>query len=218
MVTFGVMGSASVLPITGVREWTLVIPVKPAAIAKSRLLIDGIDKPTLARAIALDTIEAASRCDRVAQIVVVTADSVITEQLQTFNSVRVVADDARGLMAAIELGLTHTERSTARAVMLGDLPALRPEQLSIALARATTIERAFVPDADGTGTSLATARAGVPLQTKFGPSSAAAHSTAGFTEVRLPAASGLRRDLDTIEHLELARGYGFGPRTAALIG
>ena len=54
-----------------VAQWTVIIPVKPAAIGKSRLGLG----PELARAIALDTVAAVVACDAVDRVIVVTADA-----------------------------------------------------------------------------------------------------------------------------------------------
>ncbi len=48
-----------------------------------------------------------------------------------------------------------------RAALLGDLPALRPEDLAAALGPRRPVERAVVADAEGTGSTLVTAGPGV---------------------------------------------------------
>jgi 2-phospho-L-lactate guanylyltransferase len=154
--------------------WTVVIPVKPAADGKSRLRLPPAHRHAIVRAIALDTIEAAAACDRVARVRVVTADEPLLAAVASHDGVDVVRDSASGLGAAIELGLAVTGTDLARAVLLGDLPALKPRELSDALSLAARHDLAFVPDADGAGTVLATARAGVPFRPLFGVNSAAA--------------------------------------------
>jgi 2-phospho-L-lactate guanylyltransferase len=198
--------------------WTVVIPVKPAADGKSRLRLPPAHRHAIVRAIALDTIEAAAACDRVARVRVVTADEPLLAAVASHDGVDVVRDSASGLGAAIELGLAVTGTDLARAVLLGDLPALKPRELSDALSLAARHDLAFVPDADGAGTVLATARAGVPFRPLFGVNSAAAHRRAGFSELRLPEGWGLRRDLDTAAHLPALRRAGLGPHTATLLG
>ena len=200
-------------------DWTLVIPVKPAASGKSRLDVPGVDRIGLARAIALDTVEAAAACLAVARVLVVTADPETAHAVRTIDGVDVVADTSDGLRAAIALGLDTAGEGTDRAVLLGDLPALDPVELAHALALASSAGRTFVPDADGVGSSLATARARLPFAPRFGADSAAAHRAAGFAELVLPPDWGLRRDVDTREHLDEAAARGaLGPRTAALLG
>jgi 2-phospho-L-lactate guanylyltransferase len=101
------------------------------------------------------------------------------------------------------------------AVLLGDVPALQSAELAAALALAERHPLAFVPDADGTGTVLITALVASDHAPSFGSGSRAAHAAAGYFELDLPSKSGLRRDVDTPEHLA-ALASRLGPRTAAL--
>lgn len=180
--------------------FTIVIPVKGTDAAKSRL---GATRE-LARAIAQDTFEAALA---VAPIIVVTAASA-----RDFPGATVIADPGRGLDAAIAAGIASATGNVA--VLLGDLPALLPDELSAALAIAETLERSFVPDADGTGTTLiASTTDHAPA---FGAGSAARHRAAGYAEIELSRDSGLRRDVDTREQLESLHER-VGPRTRALL-
>ena len=198
--------------------WTVVVPVKPAAAGKSRLEVPGVDRVDLARAIAVDTIEAAASSGSVSRVLVVTADAETATAVGGIPRVEVVPDTADGLRAAIALGIAAAGSDADRAVLLGDLPALAPGELDHALALAAAAGRAFVPDAEGTGSALATARARLPFEPRFGADSAAEHRAAGFVELLLPTDWGLRRDVDTIEHLIVARAHGaLGPRTAALL-
>lgn len=208
-------------PRSGVRMqsgWAVVIPVKPAAAGKSRLRLPLAHRQEIIRAIALDTIEAAAACAGVRRVVVVTADEPLTAAVTASRGVDVVRDSAGGLREAIGLGLAATGTGSPRAVLLGDLPALKPQELAAALAQAARHDLAFVPDADGTGTVLATALADMPFRPLFGADSAAAHREAGFEEVAVPVAWGLRRDLDTTAHLPALRRAGLGRHTARLLG
>lgn len=196
----------------------LVIPVRGGDRGKSRLGLEQPRRSALAAAFALDTVTAARAAARVGEIVVVGA---LTE---TLAGVRVVADPGEGLLAAVAAGLAALSASTAEgagaaptAVLLGDLPALRPVELDDALTAAARHDRAFVPDAEGSGTALIVARAGVPHAPAFGPESAARHRAAGYVALALPASSGLRRDVDTLEQLRAAASLALGPRTRALL-
>lgn len=186
-------------------SWTVVIPVKGTTTGKSRLGA----APGLARAIALDTVAAAvAAADRV--IVVTGGDAAPFEAVGA-----AVADDAGGgLNAAALQGIALVTGPVA--VLLGDLPALLPAELSAALAAAESHDRAMVADADSEGTTLITALRGASHSPVFGLGSRAAHLAAGYIELDVPAASGLRRDVDTAEQLaEL--GARVGPRTAAAL-
>src|SRR5699024_2545418 len=100
-----------------------------------------------------------------------------------------------------------------RAVLLGDLPGLRPAHLTQALELAEATRLGAVPDEERQGTTFVTSREG-DLPAAFGPGSWARHLAAGFVELSVPAASTLRRDVDRPEHLTGA----LGPRTAAVLG
>lgn len=183
-------------------SWTIVVPVKGTSAAKSRL--GGNDR--LAMAMALDTVEAALA---VAPVIVVTsaAARAAFEQL----GARVVSDPGTGLIGAISAGLAGAPGATA--VLLGDLPAVRPAELAAALDAAARHPLSIVADADATGTALAAATPGAAHALAFGPGSRAAHVAAGYVELA-GEWPGLRRDIDLAEHLD---GLTLGPRTAAVL-
>lgn len=191
--------------------WTVVIPLKPPGIGKTRLGADA----ALARAIALDTVEAASHADRVERVIVVTADQTMTAELDAMAGVEVVVEPRpAGIAAALALGLA-TAGEGARAALLGDLPGLVPEELDAVLEQAEASERAFVRDAEGSGTTLVTARSGVEFVERFGPGSAEAHRAAGLVELDVSALSSVRHDVDDAGQLEALALRGLGPRTSA---
>lgn len=186
--------------------WTVVIPVKPATVGKSRLG----RSPDVVRALALDTIAAAVAA-RDVRVVVVTADAEVADAASELGAEVVPEAEASGLEAAIGAGLPA---DGWRAVLLGDLPALQPAELEAALSAAAEYPAAFVPDAEGTGSTLVTAAPGVAFAHRFGPGSADLHRRLGLTELELADDSGLRRDVDLAEHLEAP---ALGPRTRAAL-
>jgi 2-phospho-L-lactate guanylyltransferase len=138
--------------------------------------------------------------------------------LPTRARIVVAAETApAGLNAAIRTGLEAAGAARPRAVLLGDLPALRPADLDAALALARGTDRGFVPDAEGAGTTLLTARADIPLSPAFGRDSAARHRAAGHADLVVAETSTLRRDVDTAAQLHAALALGLGPRTSALL-
>ena len=173
---------------------------------------------TLARAIALDTIAAAASCPAVAQVYVVTDDGALVSLAFDIPGLRFVSEgEARGIDAAVALGADAADERMPRAALLGDLPALRPEDLDAALAAASAVDRGVVADAEGTGTTLVTAGAGIPLaDSSFGDGSFARHVGLGCVPLEIDAASTLRRDVDTADQLDAAAALGLGPRTAAV--
>lgn len=192
----------------------VIVPVKPAGQAKSRLAAPGVDRAALARAIALDTIAAAAA---VAMVVVVTSDADAAEAAASLGA-SIVADPGAGLDAAVAAGAEAAGCSVLRAALLGDLPALRPAELAGALAEAASAARAVVADAEGTGSTLITAAPGLAWRSAFGDGSLARHVALGCAPLNVPADSGLRRDVDTAEQLAEAAALGLGPRTAAVLG
>lgn len=178
-------------------HWTVIVPVKPPAIGKSRLGLG----PDVARAIALDTVAAAVACAAVDRVVVVTSDAAFRPP-----GAEVLLEAApSGIDAAVASGAALAGLGTARAALLGDLPSLDPAELADALALAARHPRAFVRDHEGTGTTMVTALPGTALSTAFGRDSAARHGALGLAELALPAHSSVRFDVDTPEHLDSAR-------------
>jgi 2-phospho-L-lactate/phosphoenolpyruvate guanylyltransferase len=204
-------------------SWSLVIPVKVLARAKSRLAglagLGGEQRAELALAMAADTVLAAAACPVVGAVIVVTDDDIAGAELSDLGAVVVGDKPARGLNAALVFGAEHAESrwpGRGRAGLAGDLPALGSAELAMALASASALPEAFVADADGTGTTLYTAGPGTAFRPRFGPGSRDRHLAAGAVQLALPDIAGLRRDVDTPADLRLAAGIGLGPRSAAL--
>jgi 2-phospho-L-lactate guanylyltransferase len=180
-----------------VPDWTVVIPVKGTASAKSRLGAS----PELALAIALDTVAAAlAAAPEPANglSVVVVTSSALRARFEAFGA-RVILDENRGLNAAVAQGIAVA--SGPVAVLLGDVPALLPSELAAALDLAAQHPLALVADADNEGSVLIAALEPADHRPAFGVSSRAAHLAAGYVELDIPLDSGLRRDVDTPDQL-----------------
>lgn len=196
-------------------RWTVVIPAKALPQAKSRLLPATADQAghrRLVEAIRADTVAAARGASAVARVLVV-ADRPGPDG---FGG-PVLVQSRPGLNAAVTEAADHAARSWPEdgvAALVGDLPALTAADLDAALSRAAAHPRSFVPDAAGTGTTLLAALPGRPLRPRFGPGSAARHR---LDAVELPAADGLRHDVDTAEDLSAAASVGAGPATSAVL-
>ncbi|MGN6246692.1 MAG: 2-phospho-L-lactate guanylyltransferase [Motilibacteraceae bacterium] len=202
-------------------RWSVVVPVKAPARAKSRLhpLADAT-REALALAFAADAVAAALRSPLVARVLVVTTDAAAARDRAGLGAVPVEDRPDEGIDAAVLEGarVARATGSLPVAAMAGDLPALRTEDLTAALLLAATHPAAVVADAAGTGTTLLTARDGW-LTPHFGVGSAAAHVEAGAVLLgpdTLPVPS-LRRDVDTPADLAAAVHLGTGPRTTALL-
>jgi 2-phospho-L-lactate guanylyltransferase len=196
-----------------------VVPVKRLGAAKTRLrgAVDDARHEDLALAMLRDTLTAVLACAEVADVLVVTDDPVATAAALALGARAVPDVPAAGLNAAMTFGAdVATGLHRRRAVLAGDLPGLRPDDLAEALRAAhPQRSRHFVRDAEGTGTVLLTAAPGVPLHPLFGIDSAAAHAASGATELAPPWPT-LRQDVDTPTDLTRARAMGVGRHTAAL--
>jgi 2-phospho-L-lactate/phosphoenolpyruvate guanylyltransferase len=199
-----------------VQRWSVVVPAKRLASAKTRLRPltgGGPAHDELVLALLADTVAAALACAAVGEVVVVTDEPAAREVVEALGARTVPDAPDRGLNPALAHG-AGSAGSPDVAALSSDLPALRPEELSAALQAAGEVPRAFVADAHGTGTTLLTA-AGTALRPHFGPGSARAH--AGDGAVPLSGAwPGLVRDVDTEADLRAALVLGAGPRTTAL--
>jgi 2-phospho-L-lactate/phosphoenolpyruvate guanylyltransferase len=214
--------------IMGVVRWQVLIPIRGDGAGKSRLRDSVVDlelHAQLVRAIQQDALHAvitarhlaATATDPAAQrisgIHVVSAPNLTDLP----PGVDLLAEVGGGLNAALGHGaadLSRRHRDDAIITLVADLPSLRPEDFLAVLAAAAQVQRGFVADAEGTGTTMLTARPGARLDPSFGPGSAQAHRDSGAVE--LAAAGGARCDVDTMSDLLRCVELGVGERTAAL--
>ncbi|MGB3858492.1 MAG: NTP transferase domain-containing protein, partial [Ornithinimicrobium sp.] len=112
--------------------WQVVVPVKRTEHAKTRLEPPpGLSRRVLAEAMALDTLLAAVQAVGAEHVLVVSSDPAVVRGAQAMG-VTSLPDPGRGLNEAISAGLL-VRPAQRHAVLLGDLPALRPAELSRAL-------------------------------------------------------------------------------------
>ena len=198
--------------------FTAVLPVRRWDRSKSRLALPVLERVNLSRAFSLDVLEALAGSAVVARVVVVTDERSLSAA--ACDSVVVWHDGSMsgdGLGGAVEAGLdwasTH-HPSAPLVVVPADLPSLTTATLDEALAEMLQHDRAFVPDAAGTGTTLLTGIEPSRVRPAYGPGSAAAHRDNGH--VPCPAVDPRARcDVDTVTDLRLALVLGVGRRTRA---
>ena len=191
-------------------QWTIVVPVKGFAQAKSRFA-DASTRDLLARAFATDLISAALHTPDVTSVIVV-SDDPDTRAFVTSLGAHPVADSGAGLNAAICAGAAAHHPVAA---VLGDLPCVRPEDLSWALRQGAEYERSYIADASGTGTTILMCTRGA-LDPHFGSRSAAAHAVSGARRID-GASPALHRDVDTEVDLWDAARIGVGEATGAVL-
>jgi 2-phospho-L-lactate guanylyltransferase len=202
----------------------LLVPIKPLAVAKSRLRASqkGGRTPAAHRALvlamALDTIAAAKTTRGVAKVVVVTSDDQVIREVSRLDVETIAEAGQMGLNEALDMG-ARVLRSSQPAIQIGalnaDLPALQPAELSAALRQAAG-HRAFSRDRHGTGTTLLLGAVGEDLAPRFGHWSASAHAASGATELtgRWPS---LRCDVDTESDLSAAAELQLGAWTRSVL-
>jgi 2-phospho-L-lactate/phosphoenolpyruvate guanylyltransferase len=200
-------------------NWSLVVPLKPLAQAKSRLAptADDAVRPWLALAFAQDTVAAALACSAVRDVAVVTNDARASAELAALGA-RIVPDlSTAGLNGALVHGARAVRAlrpGAAVAALNADLPALRPAELRRVLDRAADFPRAFLADAAGIGTTLLTSAPGVELSPAFGVRSRVRHSASGAVEILLAGVASVRQDVDTGDDLRAAAVLGLGAYTS----
>ena len=166
----------------------------------------------LALAFALDTVTAALASDAVRAVIVVTHEPEALRTLTELGALVVSDEPDAGLNPALVHGATVAARAhpgTAVGALSADLPALRPDELSAALAAAMDVGTAFVRDAQGSGTTTLLARRAGDFAPAFGPESAAAHLRGGAVELHGDAFPSLRQDVDTAADLEQALAWAW---------
>jgi 2-phospho-L-lactate guanylyltransferase len=198
-------------------EWFVVVPVRGTDASKSRLGLE--PARAIAMAMAHDTVAAVLATPGVAGVLVVTSEAAASD-FDDLDAFILAEENPNGLDAAIAAGLDTAadfgEPGRGIAVMLGDLPALAPDELAAALEAARALPRAMVADASGAGTTLITARDGETHAPAFGSDSARRHREAGYVEIAVPVDSGLRIDVDTADDVLTLLGR-LGPRSARIL-
>ncbi|MCI2956557.1 2-phospho-L-lactate guanylyltransferase [Agromyces atrinae] len=198
------------------QKWHVIVPVKRAAAGKSRFApaVAPDLRVELARAFALDTVSAAAEATLVETVHVVSDEFAVSDA-----RVRVLGGAPDGLNPALAYGLAVVREQhpdSPVAVLLGDLPALRGDDLDAVLTAAHRHPLAFVRDADGEGTTTLAVQPGVDYVPVFGGPSAAAHLAAGAVDISDDAPSRARRDVDGVEALRDAAMLGLSISTNRL--
>jgi 2-phospho-L-lactate guanylyltransferase len=200
--------------------WTVIVPVKQITFAKSRLTgMDEAARRALAIAFARDTVTAAVASPMVGKVVVVSNDKAAADIAAIGATLLPDIPDA-GLNPALEYAAARirSERAGAPvAAISSDLPALRGQDLTHALALGPDASPWFVADAQGVGTTMLASPADCAWTPRFGAQSRAAHRALGIVEVDALDIERLRRDVDTVDDLSVAQRLGVGPNTEGVL-
>lgn len=202
---------------SGPPPWTLIVPLKPLSLAKSRLSGDfpAPLRQRLALAFAQDTVLAALSCPEVRDVVVVTDDAEAGRALTRLGARAVPDSPGRGLNPALAHGARAARARGASpvAALNADLPALRPAELSRVLRAASLFPRSFLTDAALIGTTFLAASPETDLRPLFGGLSRARHRASGARELAVEDVDSVRQDVDTADDLRAALRLGVGPFT-----
>lgn len=202
----------------GVGGWSVVVPVKPLAAAKTRLRSPR--RAALVLAMALDTVTAARRARGVRRVIVVSDDPAVAGAVRAAGCLCLPDVPASGLNSALGYGagIARARHPGDGVVALSaDLPALRAAELAAALSAVPRRGAGVVADATGSGTTFYAARRGVAFEPLFGVDSMARHLAAGARALEGQGLDGLRRDVDTVADLWAAAGLGLGEHTRAVL-
>ncbi|MER7682496.1 2-phospho-L-lactate guanylyltransferase [Streptomyces sp. NPDC096934] len=203
------------------QSWTIVLPVKPFARAKSRLASEyGVSREALAHAFFRDTLETALDTPTVVQVLVVTGDGQAATESRRLGAVPVPDEPPSGLNAAISTAAHYAQtlgHGGAIAVVTADLPALRRTELAAVLEKAAGHRRAFLADHAGIGTTVLAAADPQWLRPAFEGNSRRSHTLTGAREIDGLYVPGARLDVDTPDDLQLARRLGVGPHTYTVL-
>ncbi len=205
------------------QQFAVVVPVKPPALGKSRLVgLPDRERRALAAAFALDTVAASLAAELVGAVLVVTDDAPFAGRLADLGCAAIPDGVSGDLNASLRLGAAEARRRWPELVVVAlcaDLPALRPADLDAALELVTAqLDRglaSYVADASGVGTTLYCAPYDEFLPC-FGGESSSAHLDTGAVAVPGDLSS-LRRDVDDLADLQEAMTLGLGRHTAALV-
>lgn len=210
-------------------QFTAIIPVKQFIRSKTRLSDDPLLRASLAKAFARDVVVATRQSCMIESIVLVTSEkgeqvlgpdhgSVVSD-----GDIHVVADRSWSTNDSLNDALWRGAAWSGRyrpdnpvVIIPADLAAITAGALDEALAIATTVETAYVVDAEGTGTTLSTALDARDLHSLYGPNSATHHHLIGYSpldrvDVRL------RQDVDTLADLQRAMTLGVGSNTQGAV-
>ena len=209
------------MPASSPCRFAMLVPVKPAAHAKSRLAALGDEaRRSLVAAFVADTVTAALASPAVGAVLVITDDHLLAGAAADLGAHVVpdaVVDDLNGSLVQAAAEAQRRWPDLRPAAMCADLPALDPAELGEALAVASAHPAAFVADAAGHGTTMVAAASGEDFRPCFGPGSREAHVAEGAHEIVEVDVPTLRRDVDTPADLADAVALGVGQRTRLVV-
>jgi len=209
---------------------TAIIPVKRFGAAKSRLAnaISASSRSTLARAMLTDVLDALGRCERLERVIVVSGEPAARKAAAEAGVELIDDPDDAGHSQAASLGVRAALEAGAEcaALLPGDCPLLRADELDRAIGALRAPVGGVIPDRHGSGTNgLLLAPPGA-IGPSFGPGSRERHlelARRAGVEPRVVQVPSMALDLDTEDDLRelhrlLAAEPELAPSTATEIG
>jgi len=201
---------------------TAIVPVKRFGAAKSRLAGTAAAdlRPQLARGMLADVLAALAASSELERLIVVSGERAAQEAAREAGAEWLGDPDDRGHSQAAARGVAAARASGSHCVALlpGDCPLLRAEELDRALAEMDEGVAGVVPDRHGSGTNGLLLSPPDAIEPSFGPGSRERHldlARAAGVEPRVVDVPSLALDLDTAEDLrELSRRLGADPGLA----
>jgi len=116
---------------------SLVIPVKQLENAKQRLggLLSPDQRQNLFQAMVEDVLEAATTCDRVDEVIVVTSDETVSNLAGKYSARVIPEPETPGLIAAVTYAAAQLRKEGVEvmAFLPGDVPLVTVEELEVVL-------------------------------------------------------------------------------------
>ena len=200
--------------------WSLVVPVKVLARAKSRLaVLAGPHRQALALAMAADTVAAVLACPVVDRVIAVTDDAAAARVLAGLGALVTGDEPARGSTRRCGTARRWRPRggqARASGRWRPTCPRCAPPNWIWGCVRRRTGSTCSCPTRPARGP-----RSTPPVRARgsgrgSGRGPPQQHRAAGAAELSLPGLASLRRDVDQPPDLSAASDLGLGPRTAAV--
>lgn len=196
-------------------SWTALLPVKAFTRAKSRFAGTADDRRDLARALLVDLLTACADSRLIEEVMVVSAELELPRfPDRRFGLIREATD--HGMNSALKIAAARSRPENPVVAMACDLPCVTGASLDDLLSEALSLDRWFIADSAGTGTTILGSRHATALRPRFGSGSAASHRADGALQLRSPRLFRFRRDVDTRADLADALRMGTGPTVEAL--
>jgi 2-phospho-L-lactate/phosphoenolpyruvate guanylyltransferase len=200
------------------RGWQVLIPVKPLAVAKTRIDLDPQTRADLALAMCRDVVAATTNAPNVDRVQVISTDPRVAAAVRPLGAdLWQAPPGVRGLNAELSAALTVVPDERGVAMLMADLPCLTSGLIAEILDTAPLNRASFVPDLAEQGTTMLVQPPGIHVTPRFGDQSANVHSAIATAMTGDGSWLGAHRDVDTLHDLEFAARLGAGRFTMSFL-